>query len=602
MCGISGIINKNKQSVEAIQIQSMNDIIAHRGPDADGFYFDLNLAFGHRRLSILDLSELGSQPMHFATDYTITYNGEVYNYIEIREVLIANKYSFKSNSDTEVILAAYDFWGEDCVNHFNGMWSFAIHDKKKNIVFCSRDRFGIKPFYYFEDENKFYFGSEIKQLLPFLKERKCNKQIALDYLIAGIEEYNNETFFDGVKKLLGGNNLIFNLENLTYEIKKYYQIEIHKEIEKSDFDQAKLLYQQELERSIKIRMRSDVKVGTCLSGGIDSSAIASLASQKYENAEKFNAIHASSTEKATNETNFAEMAANHCDLNLQIIQPSLEYFKNNVEKIIEIQEEPFGSPSIIMQYFVFKKAREINCIVMLDGQGGDETLLGYERYYPALIKSLKGVEKIKAIINSSKNSKLSILQTLKFQYYFTNYKLRLKRLKKRNAHFKSEILSNYHSDIIKKISNSYSNINELQKLEINSTQLPHLLKYEDKNSMANSIESRLPFLDYKVLETALSLNYKHKIHEGWTKYILRKIISPILPKEIVWRKNKLGFNAPEKSWLIDFQNEMIKAINDSILLKEFIDFSNFNFQKLDLRTKWRLYNFAKWEQQFQIKH
>lgn len=598
MCGISGIVNKNSAKIEVDQIQKMNDLIAHRGPDADGFYFYENLAFGHRRLSILDLSELGAQPMHFQNDYTISYNGEVYNYIEIRETLKANNYTFRSNSDTEVILAAYDFWGENCVNYFNGMWSFAIHDKKKNIIFCSRDRFGIKPFYFYENQSQFYFASEIKQILTFVNDIVVNKQVALDYLISGIEECNEETFFIGIQKLLGGHNLTFNLEKLTYKISKYYDLAIDDSIKKLNFDSSLSLYQNELQRSIQYRLRSDVKVGTCLSGGLDSSSIAALASKKYENSDKFIAIHASSTEKKTNETFFAELVSENCNLNLQTIEPSSDDFIRNVEKIIEIQEEPFGSPSIVMQYFVFKKAREMNCIVMLDGQGGDETLLGYERYYPALLKSLKGVEKIKASIKSSKNSKLSLIQAIKFQYYFTNYKLRLKLLKKRNAFFKSEVLSEYNSEILKKLADAYADISNLQKLEIESTQLPHLLRYEDKNSMANSIESRLPFLDYKLVETALSLNYKHKIYEGWTKYILRRIVDPFLPKEVVWRKNKLGFNAPEKSWIDDFQNQMMTSIQNSQALKEFLDFSKFDFSKLDLRTKWRLYNFAKWEHIF----
>ena len=183
MCGISGIINKNISKVDRKEIQKINDLIAHRGPDSEGFYFEKNFAFGHRRLSILDLSSDGHQPMHYLDKYTITYNGEVYNYLEIKEELIKYGYKFSSQTDTEVILASYDKWGEECVNKFNGMWAFAIYDKEKEIIFCSRDRFGVKPFYYTQVENKFIFGSEIKQLLEFYEKRFVNKKILMDFLI-----------------------------------------------------------------------------------------------------------------------------------------------------------------------------------------------------------------------------------------------------------------------------------------------------------------------------------------------------------------------------------------------------------------------------------
>jgi asparagine synthase (glutamine-hydrolysing) len=254
-----------------------------------------------------------------------------------------------------------------------------------------------------------------------------------------------------------------------------------------------------------------------------------------------------------------------------------------------------------MQYFVFKKAKELGCIVMLDGQGGDETLLGYERYYPAIVKSKKGISKIKALLQSSKNSRLSLLDTIKYQYYFSNYKLRLKRLKFKNSFYKSEILNEYESEELKIISESYKDISILQKNEIESSQLPHLLKYEDRNSMANSIESRLPFLDYKLVELSLNTNNSLKIKDGWTKFILRKAAETILPKEIVWRKNKLGFNAPEKTWTKEFENEMINEIQQSEILNNFIHFKKLNFKNLDLRTKWRLYNFSVWEKEFKVK-
>ena len=597
MCGIGGIINKNNKSVEELLIHQMTDIIAHRGPDSSGSFLYKNIAFGHRRLSILDLSSSGHQPMKYLDDLVITYNGEIYNFIEIREELIQKGYIFDSNSDTEVILKAYHCWGKTCVNYFNGMWSFSILDIKQKIVFCSRDRFGVKPFYYIENNDLFSFGSEISQLLPFLPNRILNKKVALDYLISGIEECSNETFFKDIYLLKGGHNLVFDLQTNSYEIERYYNLKLSAQKNTSVDD-----YIQELKRSITLRLRSDVKVGTCLSGGIDSSTISSFASKLYQNSnEKFMAIHAKSSEYKTDESEFAKIVSKIANINLNFVEPSYSDFKSNILSIIKIQQEPFGSLSIIMQYFVFKKAKELGCIVMLDGQGGDETLLGYERYYPAIVKSKKGIAKLKALLQSSKNSRLSLLDTIKYQYYFSNYKLRLKRLKYKNSFYKSEIINEYESEELRIISESYNDISILQKNEIVSSQLPHLLKYEDRNSMANSIESRLPFLDYKLVELSLNTNNSLKIKDGWTKFILRKAAETILPKEIVWRKAKLGFNAPEKTWTKEFENEMIKEIQQSEILNNFIDFKKLYFKNLDLRTKWRLYNFSAWEKEFKVK-
>ena len=597
MCGISGVINKNNKSVEELLIHQMTNIIAHRGPDSSGSYLYKNIAFGHRRLSILDLSSSGHQPMKYLDDLVITYNGEIYNFIEIREELIQKGYIFDSNSDTEVILKAYHCWGKTCVNYFNGMWSFSIIDIKQKIVFCSRDRFGVKPFYYIENNDLFAFGSEISQLLTFLPNKILNKKVALDYLISGIEECSNETFFKDIYLLKGGHNLVFDLQTNSYEIERYYNLKLSDQKNTSVDD-----YIQELKRSITLRLRSDVKVGTCLSGGIDSSTISSFASKLYQNSnEKFMAIHAKSSEYKTDESEFAKIVSKIANINLNFVEPSYSDFKSNILSIIKIQQEPFGSLSIIMQYFVFKKAKELGCIVMLDGQGGDETLLGYERYYPAIVKSKKGISKLKALLQSSKNSRLSLLDTIKYQYYFSNYKLRLKRLKFKNSFYKSEILNEYESEELRIISESYNDISILQKNEIESSQLPHLLKYEDRNSMANSIESRLPFLDYKLVELSLNTNNSLKIKDGWTKFILRKAAETILPKEIVWRKNKLGFNAPEKTWTKEFENEMIKEIEQSEILNNFIHFKKLYFKNLDLRTKWRLYNFSVWEKEFKVK-
>lgn len=601
MCGISGIINKDFSSVNRNEIKKINDLIHHRGPDDEGFYFEENFAFAHRRLSILDLSSDGHQPMHYLNKYVITYNGEIYNYLEIKEELTKYGYTFNSSTDTEVILASYDKWGEDCVSRFNGMWAFAIYDKEKEIIFCSRDRFGVKPFYYTEVNNKFVFGSEIKQLLEFYDNRYVNKKILMDYLVIGFEEHTNETFFENIFKLEQSHNLIYDLKNNTINIRKYYTISLDNELNNFNEEKSIDLYYQELNKSIELRLRSDVNVGTCLSGGLDSSSIAAIAGKKYfqKSNEKFIAIHAKSSEKENDESSLAKEVSDFCNLELKIIEPTSEDFLESVNDVVYTQEEPFGSPSIFMQYFVMKKSKEEKCTVLLDGQGGDETLLGYERYYPAYLLNLNFFKMFKGFFNSSKNSKLTLKQLLGYFVYFTNYKFRLKRLKSKSSFIKKEYFDSLSVNLLKENSEKYLNIFDLQKIEILKTQMPHLLRYEDKNSMKHSIETRLPFIDFNVLETALSLNNDLKIKRGWTKYILRKSVDKLLPKSIVWRKNKFGFESPTKTWLNKNENEMKSSIRSSLIIKEISN--DLNYDSLNERQKWKLYNLAKWEQVYNVK-
>lgn len=599
MCGISGIINRSTESVDKDEIKKINDLIAHRGPDDEGFYFEKNFAFGHRRLSILDLSSDGHQPMHFLDKYVITYNGEVYNYLEIKEELQKEGYVFHSHTDTEVILASYDKWGAECVNKFNGMWAFAIYDKEKEIIFCSRDRFGVKPFCYTEVNDKFVFGSELKQLLEFYKERFVNKKILIDYLVIGYENHTNETFFENIFQLEQSHNLIYDLKTNRFEIKRYYDIK-ENEI-KLDENSSVDAYKSKLIEAITLRLRSDVKVGTCLSGGLDSSSIAAIASKIYKKKsdDKFTAIHAKSSEKNSDESFFAQEVAYTCNLDLNIIEPKQDEFINNIDDVIYTQEEPFGSPSIFMQYFVMKKAKEIGCTVLLDGQGGDETLLGYERYYPAYLISLGFFDFIKGFFNVSKNSKLSKKQLFSYFIYFTKSKIRIQRLKGKSRFIKNKFLDLASFDILEKNSKSYLNLFELQHEEIFHTQVPHLLRYEDRNSMRHSIETRLPFIDFRAVETALTINNKYKIKDGWTKYILRKTVDKILPNSIVWRKNKFGFEAPTKSWINSIENEIIKSIKKSKILT--IISNGIDFDKLETNQKWKLFNIAKWEQIYNVE-
>jgi asparagine synthase (glutamine-hydrolysing) len=604
MCGISCIINKDNSPVYQSEIKMMNDLIIHRGPDSEGFYFGDNFALGNRRLSIIDLSSDANQPMSLNEKYTITYNGEIYNYIEIRHQLMQLGHSFRTESDTEVILAAYDHFGPDCVKMFNGMWAFSLYDHVKGIIFCSRDRFGVKPFYYSDLNDKFIIGSEIKQVLHFYGKKSVNLPILLDYLVAGYEDHNNYTFFENVHKLEQSHCLVYNLQDHTYITYRYYDIYINEELSCLTESEAVSLYRDSLNDSIRLRLRSDVKVGTCLSGGLDSSAVASFASSMYKNesGRKFNAITAVTNDPLTDESRYAEMIVRSSGLIWNKTIPTVQDFRENIEKVIISQEEPFGSPSVFMQFKVFEKAKEIGCTVMLDGQGGDETLLGYERYYPAYLLSLDIGPRFRNYFKSAKNSRLSAIDLFLYYLYFLNPSIRLMHLHKKYSFISRDYLNLINEDILRTSAKNYSDLVNLQKLELSKLQLPHLLKYEDRNSMYHSIESRLPFIDYRLVETALSINNSFKIKDGWTKYLLRKSVEGIIPDEIAWRTNKMGFNAPEARWLSEIRPTMLNQIIQSEILNKISDKKSIlkRYDKMDLRTQWRLYNIAKWEEAFNV--
>ena len=585
------------------QLMPMLEVIKHRGPDGEGTFYNDNFALGHRRLSIIDLSDAATQPMH-QFGYTIVFNGEIYNYIEIREELLKSGYVFSTHSDTEVILAAYDCWGFDCQNRFNGMWSFALYDPKKQMLFCSRDRFGVKPFYFVDNGKCFAFGSEIKQLLPFLSERKPNYTILADYLIGAFEDHTNDTFFEGVKKLDASHYLVYDLGRNQYKIERYYHIHAQSSFEQMDEYEAIEEFGALLKDAVHLRLRSDVKVGTCLSGGLDSSSIAAIASALYQenSAEKFTAITAKSTDAKRDETSYAKMVVDRHNLAWYQVEPRVMDFNSEINAVIKLQEEPFGSPSIYMQYKVFEEARRTGTVVMLDGQGGDETLLGYERYFPARILSAPFFAKFIEFLSAPFRMGISHLQLTKYMFYFTNYFVRKKYLFSRANFVKPLLKDAFSREIIRENTKAYYNIRALQELEITHAQLPHLLKYEDRNSMAHSIESRLPFLDYRLLEASLSLPHQLKLNNGWSKYILRKVSESYLPTEISWRRNKFGFEAPESLWLSPMTTIIQQTIRQSALLDKITDKNAVlnRFTAMDLRMQWRLFNIAAWEQSFEI--
>ena len=597
MCGISGIVDKNNNSVSREKIQKINNLANHRGPDGEGYYLGNNFAIGHRRLSIIDLSSSGAQPMTYLDNYVITYNGEIYNYKELKIELSEQGYTFHSKTDTEVILASYDCWGKNCVKKFNGMWAFTIFDKRKNILFCSRDRFGIKPFYFYQNKDFFVFGSEIKQILPEVNDLKVNKKILIDYLLEGLEDHCNETFFENILKLEQSCNLIYELSSHEYRIEKYFELHINQDIRDLNENDSINLYEKTFSDAVSLRLRSDVKVGTCLSGGLDSSAVVAFANQK-KSGNTFTAIHGKSHDKNKDESYFAKKVSEQLNIDLSIYETSNESLIKNINNCIEILEEPFGGLSCLLYIFVMDEAKKNELVVLLDGQGGDETLLGYERYFSNYLNSLNIYRKLLEFSNISNNSSLGIVNLLKYWIFFSMKSFRKIILSKR-----ANFIKNKYKKLSAKEKNSKKTsdkIFNLQISEITKIQLPHLLRYADRISMSRSIESRVPFLDYRLVETAVSLKTELKIKNGWSKYILRKIIDDKLDKEIVWRKTKFGFEAPLDSWESELFSSMNfkDALSNSKIINEIC--RPFKLENVPNKTKWRLYNIAKWEEFYNV--
>lgn len=601
MCGIAGLIYKNSTIVSEESLKKMTDKMSHRGPDAEGFFVHQNLGLGHRRLSIIDISDSANQPFFLDDKHVMVFNGAIYNYVEIREELIRNGYSFKTTSDTEVLIAAYDFWGENCIKKFNGMWAFAIFDRKKNILFCSRDRFGVKPFYYYTDNEKFVFASEIRPILEIEKVEKVNLQVLLQYLIVNISDQTNETFFENIVKLPGSHNLIYDFKTHEFNIYRYYDIQFRKDINQLNLQESIDLFEKEFENSIKIRLRSDVKMGSALSGGTDSSYVVSIASKfltASNEIEKFAAITVGSVDARIDESVMASLTTKVLNVNHDIITPKQDEFKDTFEEVILKHEEPFGGIAIYMQKFLMKETNKLGIKVLLDGQGADEILLGYNRYTAAYLRNHGFLSNIKFLSNVKSHYDISVLQGLKIYYYFSSFFVRKFWLKKRSQILKDKYIRAIDFSNIKKLTTSYRKIFELQKNEIFWCQLPELLKWEDKNSMSYSIETRLPYLDYNFVETCLSINNHYKIRKGWSKYLLRKSLEKYLPDEITYNRRKIGFDAPVNDWWPRSEKD-VETINNSKIIQK-ISKKKFTFIA-DRDLEWRLYNIAVWERLYNMK-
>lgn len=567
MCGIAGIVsNKKKDNLENM-INGMLETIVHRGPDGSGKkFFDDKVALGHRRLAIIDLSEKGLQPMEWNKRYWITFNGEIYNYKELREQLIREKnFSFESETDTEVILAAFAAWGEKCVNYFNGMWSFAIFDRNNQKMFCSRDRYGVKPFYYSMVDDYFVFGSEIKEILKISKGLiKANQKNLEAFLVNGLLDTNNETMFEGIFQLEGGCNLWLDNKTLNYKIERWHHIE---KIKLNSFGKKKNceIFRKKLFLAIRLRLRSDVPIGSCLSGGLDSSAIVCIANsilkEEKDNLEQYT-ITSCFTDEKYDEQKYADAVTEKTGTISYKIYPDIDKFFKEIDKIVWHMDEPFISMSMFAQWNIFREAKRKGLKVMLDGQGADEQLAGYTSFYNALFydllkkgkvkrlfREIKGFKRIRA--ESEKMSTVERVFSLIARFMIPDsllYKIRLRyNDKKTELPFAKRM---YFNDVIMSKNKLCDGKNQQRFVYGNMyTGMRALLHYEDRDSMAHSIEARVPFLDADLSEFIYSIPLEEKIEDGKTKDILREALKDVLPESIYRRYSKLGFVTPQDAWI-----------------------------------------------------
>ena len=598
MCGIVGLWQRQDHSVDLSALRSATTSLRHRGPDDEGYLLintrsgrawpfagrdtlqDLglpqlesvrgesgDLAFGFRRLSILDLSPAGHQPMASADGHCwIIFNGEIYNYLELRAELASSGYRFRTATDTEVILAAYQQWGHACLSRFVGMWAFAIWDQRLRRLFCARDRFGIKPFYYFWDGQIFAFASEIKALLALPGiPRQQNDPIIFDYLYEGRLDHTEQTFFAAIEQLLPAHHL--DVHSRHVQVQRYWNLDPQQRAEPATREQYADRFYTLFEDSVRLHLRSDVPIGTCLSGGLDSSAIVCLANKiLFANSEadplvvgeRQKTFSACFEDERYDERKYIKLVLAATGAEANFTFPNCQELSEALPRLLWHQEEPFVTTSIFAQWRGMAKAAERGVKVLLDGQGGDELLAGYPGYFStfwdSLLRKNQWGELWREMLAYHRLHGISLMRAV----------LRLARLHApeslvaavdRSRHAKALGLNweflRQHQDRVVASPWQYDRDPFHGHLYawLMRENLPQLLRYEDRNAMAFSIEARVPFLDHRLVEYVFALPADQKINRGASKAVLRRALHNIIPEPIRQRMDKMGFVTPEKTWL-----------------------------------------------------
>ena len=613
MCGILGSISAN---TNVVQFERALKTMAHRGPDGYGIEVfpqkstGKTVFLGHQRLSIIDLTASAHQPMKYQ-NWTIVYNGEVLNYKELRSGLEAKGYSFFSNSDTEVVLKSFIEKGPECVHAFRGMWAFAIWNESTKMLFLSRDRFGIKPMFYYTNGEEFAFASEIKALLSldFVPKSPAIEDMK-SFLVWGPPEYKPETLFSGINKLMPSHNLLVEIKSngalSEIKIKQYYSIK-EKVTSKNlliPFLRAIEQYRDYHRKAVDYSLVSDVPIGCALSGGLDSSSnvlvINSLLKEKRipnigEKQITFSAVYKDQPNCSCDESVYINQLSDFLTVINKQVEPTSDRYFNEIEKFIWHQEEPTGGASVFAGWCVAQLTAQFGIRVSLDGQGADEYLGGYNAFIGAYLaqNSLSPWKNWPFFF--SKHNNLGFAKAVKyhFSHLFSkasknHFFTRLKRQFGLNRKLFEERM----------FFTEYKNVDDAS-FDFLINGLPTLLKFGDRNYMAHSIESRPPFLDHELVEFCLSVPNEFILRKGWTKYIARKAFENDLPSEIVWRRDKMGFPAPEERWVLEKNLFLEEAVKKSKIFRE-INPLQTPWETFSTNTRLRLFEIAIWEKVFRL--
>ena len=600
MCGIAGFVGKEKNMKKVLK--GMTDRIKHRGPDAEGFFVRGNVALGQRRLSIIDI-EGGKQPM-FSKDgnLVVVFNGEIYNYKELKKEL--KEYPFQTDSDTEVLLYGYEKWGTDLPNHLRGMFAFALYDIKEKTLFCARDPFGIKPFYYYENDGSFLFASEIKAFLDHPKfEKKFNEKLLPAYLSFSFTP-TTETFFEGVKRLDAGCTLIY--QDGEVKINRYYELKFP--IEKKDYKKTVKKIGEVMEDSVNHHMISDVEVGSFLSSGIDSSYIVSLAKPDKTYTVGYDIPR-------YNESDYAKDLADKLEITNKQKKITKEEYMQTLDKVLYHMDEPASDPAIVALYFVSKLASE-DVKVVLSGEGADEFFGGYNSYREEVDYSF--YNKIPYFIRHAIAKFCTLLppirginflvrrgMALEENYIGVNKVWTEKEVKK----LVKVPITLTNQDITKPIYDEFkgeNNLVKMQAIDIHFWLMKDILQKADRMTMANSLEGRVPFVDKEVFKIAASLPLEYKVTKENTKVALRDAAKKVIPTE-AYKKKKLGFPVPIRDWMKeeDVYQTIVKAFTSKTATKYFDTKKLLKLleehkrgKKDNYRKVWNVFCFIRWYQIF----
>ncbi|OAN55055.1 asparagine synthase (glutamine-hydrolyzing) [Magnetospirillum moscoviense] len=593
--------------------------VAHRGPDGEGWHEHDTaaglLALGHRRLAIVDLSADGAQPMSRTEPrLSVVYNGEIYNHPELRAELESLGHSFRTRSDTEVLLSAYAQWGESCLDRFNGMFAFVLWDQAANRLFAARDRFGVKPLYFWRGPGgAVAFASEIKQFTAvpgFVATLDPNT--ATDFLTWGVFDHSAETLFADVRQIRGGECASLSLEpGATPAIRRWYALPACGSRPLPP-DIAIARFAELMSDSVNLRLRADVPVGSCLSGGLDSSAIVCLAARSLGS--PLTTVSARYDGEAVDEGRFIDVVNAAVPAHPIAVHPDGADLAALLDRLVFHQDGPFASTSVFAQWRVFEAARAAGVPVMLDGQGADEQLAGYHpaftAYHAGLLRQGRlGTLAAELAAQRRRHGTPAAWQAavLLRAALPEAGRLALRRLRRtgRSPWLRPETARGRHQPLP-----ATADLERLIESQMNETSLPMLLHYEDRNSMAHGIETRLPFLDYRLVELSVGLGGQHKIVGGETKWLLRRAMDGILPNLIRDRQDKIGFATPEKSWLAGpartLVNEMVAEAARRFptlfvpsALQQLTDDMMTGRRPFDF-TLWRVISFAAWGKVFRV--